>query len=95
MVREYPIGEKNIDGAVAIFRGRYPTLNRVVNLECQLLAYVIKGSGIVVVEGTKQRIDEGDLILIESGEKYYWKGNMEVFMACSPAWSPEQYKIVE
>jgi mannose-6-phosphate isomerase-like protein (cupin superfamily) len=91
---EYPLGDKDINGAVIKLKGRYPDKGRVVNLKCKELAYVIKGAGRVVVEGKEIQLHQGDLVLIEPGEKYYWEGEMELFMPCAPAWYPEQHKEI-
>ena len=92
---EYPLGDKDINGAVIELNGRYPNNGRVVNLKCKELAYIIKGSGRLVVEGKETKLNEGDLVLIEAGEKFFWEGNMRIFMPCTPAWYPEQHKEVE
>ena len=68
---------------------------RVINLKCKELAYIIKGSGRLVVEDKETKLNEGDLVLIEAGEKFFWEGNMRMFMPCTPAWYPEQHKEVE
>jgi mannose-6-phosphate isomerase-like protein (cupin superfamily) len=92
---EYPLGDRDINGAVVELNGRYPGKGRVVNLKCKELAYVVKGSGKLVVEGKELVLQEGDLALIEPGEKYFWEGNMTMFMPCTPAWYPEQHKEVK
>jgi len=92
---EYPLGDKDINGAVIELNGRYPDKGRTVNLECKEMAYIIKGSGRLVVEDKEIRLEEGDLLLIEAGEKFFWEGNMQIFMPCTPAWNPEQHKEVE
>ena len=92
---EYPLGDKDINGAVIKLNGRYPDKERTVNLECKELAYIIKGSGILVIEGEEIKLNEGDLVLIEMGEKFFWEGNMKIFVPCTPAWHPEQHKEVE
>lgn len=92
---EYPLGDKDINGTIIELTGRYPSKGRVVNLKCKELAYVIKGSGRVVVEDEEINLKEGDLILIEPGEKYFWDGNLTMFVSCSPAWSSEQHKEVD
>lgn len=92
---EYPLGDKDINGAVIKLNGRYPDNGKVVNQECKELAYVIKGSGKVVVEGKEVGLQQGDLVLIEPGERYYWEGNMEMFVPCTPAWYIEQHKEVQ
>ena len=68
---EYPLGDKDINGAIVELTGRYPDRGRVVNLECKELAYVIKGSGKVTIEDKKIDLQEGDLVLIESGEIFF------------------------
>lgn len=92
---EYPLGDKEIDGAVIKLRGRYPDQGRVVNLKCKELAYIIKGFGKIVVEGQEINLQEGDLILIEPGEKYFWEGDLIMFVSSAPAWYLEQHKKVE
>lgn len=92
---EYPLGDKDINGAVVTLRGRYPDTGRVVNEKCKELAYIVRGSGKLVVEGQEVELQEGDLVLIEPGERYYWDGQMMMFVPCTPAWYPEQHKGVE
>jgi len=92
---EYPMNDKDINGAIIELNGRYPDKGRTMNEKCKEMAYVIKGSGKVVVEEMEAQLNEGDLVLIEPGEKFFWEGNMTLFMPCVPAWSPEQHKQVE
>jgi len=92
MATEYPLGDKDINGAVIELTGRYPEKGRVVNLRCKELTYVISGSGKVVVEGKEINLQEGDLVLVEPGERYFWDGNMTMFVFCVPAWYPDQHK---
>ena len=94
MATEYPLGDKEINGAVIELTGRYPGNGRVVNLKCKELSYIVSGSGKVVVEDREIKLREGDLILIEPGEKYFWEGNLIMFVPCVPAWFPEQHKEV-
>lgn len=92
---EYPLGDKDINGAVIELNGRYPAKGRAVNLECKEMAYVIRGSGKVAVENKEVKLNEGDLVLIEPGEKFFWEGKLAMFMPCAPAWHPKQHKEVE
>lgn len=92
---EYPLGDKDINGAVIELNGRYPTKGRVVNLKCKEMAYIIKGAGRLVAEGEEVKFEEGDLMLIDVGEKYFWEGSATMFVPCTPAWNPEQHKEVE
>ncbi len=92
---EYHLVDKDINGAVIELSGRYPDKGRVMNEKCKEMSYIIEGSGKVVVEGEEVKLEEGDLILIEPGEKYFWEGNLKMFVPCVPAWYPEQHKEVE
>lgn len=95
LVYEYPLNDKDINGAFVKLTGREPDDGRVVNLVCKELAYVINGGGVIVIEDKEIKLKEGDLVLIEPGEKFFWNGDMELFLPCAPAWYPEQYKKVE
>lgn len=94
VVYEYPLGDKDINGAIAEINGRYPERGYAVNNECKELAYVVSGNGKIVVEGKEILLAQGDVVSIKAGEKYYWSGNMELFLACTPAWYPEQHKNI-
>ena len=48
---EYPLGEKDINGALVELTGRYPSAGRVMNLKCKELVYVVRGFGTVILEG--------------------------------------------
>lgn len=91
---EYPLGDKDINGAVVELNGRYPDKGKVVNLKCKELAFVIRGSARLFVGSEEVTLQEGDLVLIEPGEKYFWEGNMTMFVPSAPAWYPEQHKEV-
>jgi mannose-6-phosphate isomerase-like protein (cupin superfamily) len=91
---EYPLGDKDINGAVIKLDGRYPDTGRVTNKACKELVFVVRGSGKVVVEGQETELSEGDLAIILPGEKYYFEGKLEMFMPCTPAWYPEQHEEV-
>jgi mannose-6-phosphate isomerase-like protein (cupin superfamily) len=92
---EYPLGDKDINIAIIELNGRYPTKGRVVNNKCKELSYILKGSGKITIEDTEIELNEGDTVLVEPKEKYYWDGNMTLVVPCTPAWYPEQHEEVE
>ena len=93
---EYSFGDKDIDIGVATITGRYPESGFCTNLVSKELIYVLEGSGELCFEDKNIKFSEGDAILIENNKKYYWKTDYcKVSMSCSPAWSPEQYKVVK
>lgn len=93
--QEYPLNDPDINAVVIELSGRYPDSGRTINEKCKELVYVIRGSGILVCEGTRVDLSEGDVVLINPGERFYWEGDMDLFMPCTPAWYPEQHKEVE
>jgi mannose-6-phosphate isomerase-like protein (cupin superfamily) len=56
---EYPLGDKDINGAVVKLSGRYPDKGRVVNEKCKELGYVISGLGKIVIEGEEIALEGG------------------------------------
>lgn len=92
---EFDLGTKELDGAVVHVTTRFPAKGRVVNEGCREIAYVVDGSGQIVIENNTYEISQDDLIVIDTGEKFYWNGNFKLFVYCTPAWFPEQHKQVE
>ena len=39
--------------------------------------------------------EAGDVILIDKNEIYYWNGDCEIIMICTPAWYKEQCKFID
>lgn len=66
-----------------------------MNEECKELIYVIDGNGTLNKEKETIEFKKGDAILIDKGEKYYWNAQCTIIMPCTPAWYPEQYKLIE
>ena len=95
IVFEYSMGYKDINGAVAKINGRYLDKGTTVNEISRELGYVINGKGKIVINGQELQLNEGDLICIDPGEKFYWEGDMELFIPCAPAWSPKQHKFIK
>ena len=91
---EYPLGDKDINGAVIELNGRYPEKGFAINEKCKEMAYVVSGEGKLTTADGETAFSADDLLLIAAGEKYYWEGRAKIFMPCVPAWYPEQHKIV-
>lgn len=94
VICEYLMDDKAIDGCVVKLNGRYPEKGFAMNTVSKEMAYVIAGSGKIIVENKEYDISEGDVLLINSGEKFFWQGNMELFISCTPAWNTEQYRVI-
>lgn len=93
-VYEYPMNDTDINGAVAYIKGRYPLSGLAVNEKCKEMAYVISGSGKIVVNNQETVLSQGDVLVIPAGEQYYWEGELVLFLPCTPAWYAAQHKYV-
>ena len=95
-VLEYPFDEKDINGSVIAINGRYPESGYAMNEVCKEIVYIIKGSGTLgLADGSTSTFSEGDSLFIDTNEKFYWQGNFESYMVCTPAFYPEQHKEIE
>ncbi len=93
---EYSFGDREIDLGLATITGRYPDTGYCVNLISKELIYVIEGSGKLCFGDKSIDFSEGDSILIENNEKYYWETQYtKVSMTCTPAWTEEQHKLIQ
>ena len=94
-VKEYPLNDDMLDIAIATISGRYPDNGSVVNQECKELAYVQSGEGKIVINGEDITLTEGDSIIIDAGELYYWEGNLQLILSCRPAWTAVQHQQID
>lgn len=94
-VSEYDLGNREISGAVADIKGRYPEKGYLMNMRCKELAYILKGGGKVNISGQEEIFAAGDMILIEAGEKYFWEGDLSVFLCSAPAWDLGQCQNID
>lgn len=93
-VYEYSMDDKDMNGALVHISGRYPVDGWSVNLLSKEMAYIIQGEGRIVVNDQATPLSKGDTLLILPGEKFFWEGEMEIFMPCSPAWTKDQYQLL-
>lgn len=92
---EYNFKDKDIDCATVVINGRYPDTGYCMNEKCKELIYVIEGEGTLNKENETIEFKKGDAILIGKKEKYYWDAYCTIVMPCTPAWYPEQYKLID
>jgi mannose-6-phosphate isomerase-like protein (cupin superfamily) len=85
-------GDSDLDGAVAIISGRYPESGWGMNTVSKEMVYVISGTGSLTTKEGMSPLAEGDVVLINNNEPYYFEGaKLRIFMPTTPAWNPEQY----
>ena len=90
-VYEYPMGKLDINIGVAEIKGRYPESGFAMNQECTEMGYIVNGSGKLVTEDRSVMLEEGDVVYIPAGERYYWEGHFTVVLPCTPAWHLAQH----
>ena len=95
VVYEYEHKDENIDVALALIEGRYPEKGVCLNEICKEILFVVEGNGIIEIDGEKIELEEGDSVLIQPNQKYYFEGKLKIIISCSPSWKPEQYKVFE
>lgn len=95
IVTEYPMDHKGLDFAIVELEGRYPDKGYAVNQICDEIVYVQEGEGSVSVNGTNHALHAGDVILIESKDKFVWNGSLKLIIACNPAFHVEQHMIYD
>lgn len=91
---QYEHKDEDINIALIEISGRYPDKGRVINEICKEVALVVNGNGKVEIDGEEFPIKEGDSILIQPNQKFFWEGKMKLVMVCHPAFYPEQHKTV-
>ena len=85
-----------IDGADIEIDGQYPEGNFALNEKSDFVVRVLAGTGKLVTKNKETLLNVGDAAFVEHGESYYFEGkDLQLFMACSPAWNPEQYRVSE
>lgn len=95
IVTEYPGMDDSMDFAIVKINGQYPVEKKAVNVKCKEMVYVAKGTGEVTVDDKIYKINMGDLVLIEAGEKFVWRGDMILHISCRPAFTIEQHQITD
>jgi mannose-6-phosphate isomerase-like protein (cupin superfamily) len=91
IVTEYPHVDNALDFAIVKISGRYPAKKQAMNKKCKEIVYVQSGSGHVTVNHIEYALNPGDIVLIEAGEQFFWKGNMILHIACTPAFNIQQH----
>ena len=89
---EYPLGDEDINFSIATILGRY---QQTVFCKNDEWIYVIDGSGTLNKQNEVIEFSEGDVILINKKEIYYWDAFCTIAMPCTLAWYPLQHKLVD
>lgn len=96
-LKEYSkkLNDKDLDFCINTISGRYPEKGYVENLKCKEICYILEGTGSINKKDEKINFKQGDVILIDKEEIYFWEGNCKIIMICTPAWYKEQCKLID
>ena len=89
------LNDKDLDFCINTINGRYPEKGYTSNLECKEICYILEGCGLICKRDKSITFEEGDVILIDKKDEYFWDGNCKMVMVCSPAWHKEQCKLLD
>ncbi len=62
--------------------------------ESEFSYYILGGSGYFVVEGAKETVATGDLVVVPAGKAYMFGGKLRMLLIVAPHWSKEQEEKV-
>ena len=92
----FSVSDSPVDLAEITIEGWYPEVGWARNLEVHEMVCVVQGRGSLLLrDGETTELAEGDVVHVPAGEWFAWRGDMRILMACSPAFSPEQYETEE
>lgn len=89
------LDDKEIDFCINTITGRYPNQGYCSNELCKEICYVLEGTGTINTQDETINFKQGDVILINKKEIYYWQGSCKLIMICTPAWSKEQCNLYD
>lgn len=78
--------------ACEVYRRVKAEFQKRSNEVCKEIGFIPKGSGTLTTEKQTVSLSEGDAVLINAGEKYFWQGNMMWLLPTAPAWYGAQHK---
>ena len=95
LITECPMDTDTLNMALAEINGRYPETGYAVNRKVSEMVYIQSGNGTITVNHKTTNFKEGDVVLIEPNELFFWDGDFSAVIACSPAFTIEQHELIE
>lgn len=89
-------GDADLSGAIAEINGRYPASGWSFNTAVKEMVLVLSGEGKIVTRNDEKPLAKDTMVLLDINEQYYFEGSsLRIFMPTTPAWTPDQYRIIE
>ena len=98
IIRNYTASDRQLEINHMILNGRTPEKEGTFLCETKVhfMVFIIKGRGKILCGNEIFDVEEGDCVDVPAGTKFAAEGyNFEYITAESPAWYPEQAKIVD
>jgi len=93
---DYPLDDKDLDGALIRINGRYPEEGKAKNTVCKELVYIADGNGKLYINDQIIDLKKDMIVLIDKNEEYVWEGNdLKLFVTCDPNWYIEQHEEIK
>jgi mannose-6-phosphate isomerase-like protein (cupin superfamily) len=67
---DYPLNDKDIDGALIKINGCYPKEGKAKNTVCKELVYIVDGEGELYVQDKAVKLEKDMVVLIDKNEEY-------------------------
>lgn len=94
--RSYVVPDAPTDLAIINISGPYPEGgNTARKRECHEMVHVVSGFGSLAIRGAAmEELHAGDVVHVPPGTEFSWDGHMQIAMACTPPFDPEQYEVL-
>ena len=93
LIRDYPLPDNKIGVSYQEHSGRVPEKGWGMNTKCLELYYVIEGEAEIFIDDGHEKVEVGDLIVINPNQKSYLVAkNLKLLTITSPNWYEGQYK---
>lgn len=92
----FAVSDAPLDIATIIISGRYPETGWAMNDECHEMVVISRGHGrLLLRDGLETVLAAGDAVTVEPKQWFAWDGDMDIVMACQPAFNSGQYNVEE
>ncbi|OGK29254.1 hypothetical protein A3D06_00835 [Candidatus Roizmanbacteria bacterium RIFCSPHIGHO2_02_FULL_40_9] len=92
---DYPMPSEEQGISYQELNGRLPKKGWYKNIKCHEIFFIISGSATVTIEDETQDANEGDMVIIEPGQKHYGiYQQTKLITITTPNWYDEQCEII-
>jgi mannose-6-phosphate isomerase-like protein (cupin superfamily) len=88
-MRVYNSKEQCPQAAVVYQETEKGHLEEFYHSKSHFVFYIIDGEGIWFIEDKPFNVKAGDVVIIEPGKRFYYKGRLKQVCITSPSWEPE------